>query len=814
MTLEGLLAAGVFVAVPIAGWLATGRRPLVEDRIGRVPIVVAAGIATWSVPILGLLILRIYSPHLIGALGWLLAAGWFAWEGRRLRPRVPRLHPSVVALLVGLALAAWLYAAFPADPSIAGRDMQVYSLHGVYMSHHGRLDVPYPADLADATGVPPGWVGFTGLHSTRPTMSVQFGHLYPAWLAQANAVLGFDGLLRLNVAFALLAALAVFAVARTMVPSHVAALAALVLALNPAQLWTTRNTLTEVMTQLFIWCGFLLMLAAIRRRERMALAWTGAFLGVAAIVRIDALVLLPLLLAGHAVARTLSPSGKEAWRTGRDLYVVAIPLFGLAVAYYAAFTNPYFRDLGAQLRSVGLAALAAGGFYAATWVPAVRRMAGRALTAPPVTWGAATLIVFAVAFAYFVRPTLEPLALIDVPNHRLDGTRSYIEDALPNLGRYLGPPVVWLAIAGWLGAGIAGLRGNHRLVPLAVAVGGYGALYLWNQSIFPDHFWAIRRFVPVIMPAAVVFAGVAGWFVLRRLPRGWRPYAFALAAIGLAVYSWRVGTPYAFVAERAGTFAALERFAGALPADTEYLGIFTGGGVRSVATPLYLAFETQVVPISVTNTGGREEVLRRIAGASPDRPVSVITDLPADAAVLRGRTVASLDHRYQLMRPTNVPVPSVVAEASIAMRALEVTGLDTVGIAFGGRSTWIAAEDGFWGPEVRAGQPVRWTTGQATLTIPIYGGEIVRAVRIELLRGAPGGSTVDVFIDGRLAAAEEVGADGLSATYELAAPRATGEAEIRLVSDSWVLAELDPDSADQRELGVLVGRIELVPDEG
>jgi hypothetical protein len=645
-------------------------------------------------------------------------------------------------------------------------------------------------------------------------MSVQFGHLYPAWLAQANAVLGFNGLLRLNVAFAVLAALAVFAVARTMVPSQVAALAALVLAFNPAQLWTTRNALTEVMTQLFIWCGFVLMLAAIRGRERAALAWAGAFLGVAAMIRIDALVILPLLLAGHAIAHTVSPNGDEAWRTGRPLYAVAIPLFGLAVAYYAAFTNPYFRDLGAQLRAIGFVALVVGAIYAATWVPAVRRMVGRGLTAPPLMWGAATLIVVAVAFAYFVRPTLEPWALIDFPNHRLDGTRSYIEDALPNLGRYLGPPVVWLAIAGWLGAGIAGLRGNHRLVPLAVAVGGYGALYFWNQSIFPDHFWAIRRFVPVIMPAAVVFAGVAGWFVLRRLPGGWRPYALALAVIGLAVYTWRVATPYAFVAERAGTFEALERFAGALPAGAEYLGIFTGGGVRSVATPLYLAFDTQTVPISVTNPGGREEVLRRIEGASPDHPVSVITDLPADATVLRGETLASLDHRYQLMRPTNVPVPSAVAEASIAMRALEVTGIDTVGIAFGRRSNWIAAEDGFWGPEVWTGQPVRWTTGEATLTIPIHGGEIVRAVRIELLRAAPGGSTVDVFIDGRLAATEEVGADGLSATYELAVPRATGNAEIRFVTDPWVLADLDPDSTDDRELGVLVGRIELVPDEG
>jgi hypothetical protein len=815
MGFDNLLALGVFVSVPIVGWLAIGRRPLVADRLGMVPIVITAGMTVWSVPILGLLILRSYSPALLGALGWLIASAWvmrIIWVARHrssLRLWRPKVEASLVVLVAGLAVAGWLYAAFASDTSIAARDMGVYAIHGTYMAEHGRLDIPYSAELGMGRNQPVGWLGFPGVYRTQPTMTVQFGHLYPAWLAQAFGAAGFGGLVRFNAALALVSALAVFAAARTRLPASIATLATLLVAFDAGQVYVARTTLTEILTQLLVWCGFLLLIAPEADHRRSALVWSGVFLGMAAVVRIDSLVLFPLLMIGHAIQRSLDTEGTHRTPTA-PFYAGAIPVIGVALAYYAFFSTPYFNALESQLLSIGAAALIGAVIYTSTWLRWVRGAIRAFVEASPVLWLGSAAVVVLAAFAYFVRPSLEPFALVDYPGHSLDGTRSHIEDAMRNLGAYLGPPVVWLAVAGWLGATIGAIKRHRDLLPLVVAVGGASALYFWNQSIFPDHFWAIRRFVPVIIPAAAISAGIAGWLIMRRLPVDWRRWALALATVALAAQTWRVGTPYFFVHSTSGAFAALERFADAIPDDRPYLGIFTAAGSRSLGAPLDIALGQQILPLAATTADGRSEAVHRLQEASPSDPVSIVTDMTDDTGILEGEVLATIAHDYEFMASTTTPVPSRIGRASLKLLAMEVTSVNTVGVDFGGHSSWIAPDSGFWAQEFRADEPVRWTSHDARLTIPVLGDHPVGRVSVSLAGGAPSGSTLRLFVNGQLVEVAEIAPGKWTTTVDIPGGPTQGDVELRLVSDTFTPSEDIPDSTDQRELGVLVRRIVLL----
>jgi hypothetical protein len=807
-----ILAAGVFVSVPFVGRAAIGgRRPIAGDP-GKVALIVAAGLAVWSVPLLATLIVGAYQPAILGAGGWVVVAVQLVRYRGRPRFAMPRLTRWRIVLLLGLAVAGLVYALAPADPVITGRDMAVYALRGVYIATHGRLDIAYPPDLmADGGALPPGWIGFAGIYSTEPAQTVQFGPLLPAWLAQAYAVGGMGALVRLNAIFAVLAALPMFAIARRWTPTRVAVLATFFLAFNAGQIWVARSTLSEMMSQLLVWCGFVLLIAPRPRGRTRVLAWAGVFIGLSAVVRIDSLVMLPLLVVGHAVAAAIDPARHGA-RAVMPFYAAALPLFAIATVSYATLSAPYFGDLGPQLRLVGVVAVVAGGLFAATLNPPVRRAAASALGSSRVLAPAAGVVLLLAIFAYFVRPALAPFATIDAPGHPLDGSRSHVEDAMRNLGAYVAPPTVWLAVIGWLGASATAVRRNIGWLPVLAVVGGYSGLYFWDQSISPDHFWAIRRFVPIILPATVILAAVTGWLLLRRLPKRIQTAVLALVVVALAAHTWRIDTPMISVPERAGSSAAIEQFSDALPTAPTYLGIFTIDGARSLATPLLLLGNRQVAPLDALSESGRAEILRRISSATVANPVYVVTNLPEDAAALDGVTLSRVHHEYEYMSPTTNPVPSQIGHASFDLLAMEVVGIDTLGTPFGSRPTWLAPDAGFFSPQTVGGDVGRWTDGDASITIPAHGAR-AQHIDIVILAAAPGGTDLSVLVNGAVVFRGQIPPEGWRGTLDVPGAAAEGDVDVSLQSTTFAAAGTDGGSDVGRRQGILLGSLTLRGDD-
>ncbi|MBW3632363.1 MAG: hypothetical protein KY456_04965 [Chloroflexi bacterium] len=806
MTLTQIASTGVFVALPIIGyWVAPAGRLGIAGW-AMAPVTIAAGLAVASVPLLGLVVLGLYRPELIGLGGWLVVALW-AFRTRR-SLRMPRLRPSWTdgVLFIGLLVASGLYLALPADPTITGRDMAVYAALGTFIAEHGRLDVPYPVGVTPGD-LPPGWVGFAGLYDTKPTQTVQFGHLFPAWLAQAFALGGFDALIRLNAVLAPLSALAVHTVARTLLPAPMAAIMTLFLAFNAGQVWVARNTLTEILSQLLIWCAFALLLTP-GGSSTFRLAWSGVFISVACFVRIDVLIVLPLLVLGMTLA-----GATDEERFGVRRYVpflaTAAPGAFMAAAYYAVFSEPYWSSLSVQLRLIGVLTAAAGILYVAVQLPPVRSALGAMVRSLPFLALAVTATASLAIFAYFIRPHLEPFDLLDSPGHRLDGTRSHVEDAMVNLAGYVGPPVVWLGISAWTCLTTIALRRWPAGLPVLLAIGGASALYFWNQSIFPDHFWAIRRFIPIVMPAMVVLGGVGGWFVIRHFPARARVLVVVILVLALVAQAWRAGTPAFFVPERLSTHGTLTSFASDLGTDVPFLGLFSRGGVGPYPLPLYLMFDVPVIALHPVHSAGRAEALRRLRQASPDAPVSVITDFPLDDPFFTSNVIASRRTAFEYMPRTLEPPPAFVAESTLSLTAKSITGVRTVGVRFGASPSWLVEEDGFHEVEASGDRQQRWTDGTAMLRLPIIGGPAM-GVRIDLGSGGPNGGGLIVRVAGKDQHVL-VPAGGWTGVVEFDPPLQEGAfVEIVLTSDTFVPATVLPGSSDTRQLGVLIHGIELM----
>ncbi|GLY14833.1 hypothetical protein LWF15_05145 [Kineosporia rhizophila] len=108
---------------------------------------------------------------------------------------------------------------------------------------------------------------------------------------------------------------------------------------------------------------------------------------------------------------------------------------------------------------------------------------------------------------------------------------------------------------------------------LGPAVVAFGSLVLsvYRPSITPDHPWADRRMVPVVIPALVIAAVVAMAWLSRRALRRWTATALtgvvAVAVVIMLLPPWLATQPVAGQRTEKGQVAAAEKVCAELPAD-------------------------------------------------------------------------------------------------------------------------------------------------------------------------------------------------------------------------------------------------------
>jgi hypothetical protein len=106
-------------------------------------------------------------------------------------------------------------------------------------------------------------------------------------------------------------------------------------------------------------------------------------------------------------------------------------------------------------------------------------------------------------------------------------------------------------------------RGTIATWALATTFAAAGSVYLFDASIAPDQLWAMRRFIPIVIPGFVMFAVV----IVDRLVRRSNPLArLGAVALGVIVVAWPLSATLPVRDERTqpGMLAAINATCSAL----------------------------------------------------------------------------------------------------------------------------------------------------------------------------------------------------------------------------------------------------------
>ncbi|MGZ4664665.1 MAG: hypothetical protein ACXV5Q_06330 [Frankiaceae bacterium] len=469
----------------------------------------------------------------------------------RVRPRGGRTPRSVTVPAVLALLLALLSAGYNAHMSdqhlIVDGDPAVYAVSGQLIAETGGAVIATHAQ--DVFGGESGLIYHgTGFFRTDDGAGSypQFFHLLPVTLAIGSWVGGPGLMLKVNALLGGLALLAVFIFGARLVRPWWALLATSALAVTFPQVFFSRDTFSEIPSQLLCFAGLVLLWDGWRRRRSGAPAFVvgllaGAVFGSSAMARIDAFFYLVPVAAFLVIVVLRSLVGQE--RDGRHERLLAAgvaagvaagALVGYADGHWG--TPAYLAALGNQVTALmvlamviavaGVAAVALRGWL----FPLTRRLRP---WQPALANGAAVLILAVAAYAWFLRPRIEV-------NHHLglssphpgvvsrqlaeglsvDGLRSYDEMTMRWLSWYLGAAALGLGVVGLALLTRRLIRGRDlAALPFVLLVGSVTALYVWRPSIMPVQIWAMRRFLPVVFPGLLLSAAWTAALLVRALRR-------------------------------------------------------------------------------------------------------------------------------------------------------------------------------------------------------------------------------------------------------------------------------------------------------
>ncbi|MCK2221211.1 glycosyltransferase family 39 protein [Actinomadura sp. ATCC 31491] len=547
----------------------------------------ALAVAGWLLAGLPLLLLGRYAPLPALLLG-LPAAALLCWAGTRRGPAVEAAWWQVAAV-AGVAVASGVFNAVLHSEQLAvRRDPATYAQYTAWIARHGALPIGVrpeafggadPALLFDSVGFYPAGAG-----AVTPQFMPGAPMLFAVgdWLGAPFAVPAVLGAL---------AVLTVAGVTARLAGARWAVVAAVAFAVSLPVLYTSRTTFSEIPSLVLLFGGLALAHDALERPGWGRGLLAGLVFGLSVLVRIDGLRdVLPVLgYAGLLIAARRRDRARGARGTAGSL---GPPLLaglaagagtGLLAAYLLA--RSYLDYLSGSVRPL---LLICGAVLVATAAGTAAAPLLARLRPPrwlPATGAGLVVLVMAALYArpWFQTVTRVPVTADDRRTYEMietiqranrlpvDGTRLYFENSLHWVAWYVGLPVIVLAT---LAAALLVRRLLRDgtpfawLLPLAV-IGWTTVTTLVRPEITPDHPWAARRLVPVVIPGLVVLAA----YGLERLRArtGGRRWVSALAVLAVLVPPAVTSIGTAFTPVERGEAAAVAAMCAKLPANASVL---------------------------------------------------------------------------------------------------------------------------------------------------------------------------------------------------------------------------------------------------
>jgi hypothetical protein len=461
--------------------------------------------AAWSLAVAFVLaLLHVYtSQRLLAANAVLTALIAVIWRHRlRYDAPAPPTRWALVPLAIGLG-ALWLYQP-PSEYVIGGKDPGVYVNAGVQIAQGGSLvfhdstaaGLPvamrplFFPQYMDQPYYSPRFMGFFLLDADAGTVVDQFPHLYPVAIAIGYGTNGLLGVREVSLFAAVAGVLALYFLAARLGGLIAGAAAAALMAINIIEVWYARYPNSEMLTQALGVAALLAVARAHIDEDPFFAPVAAVLLGLLPFARFDAILIAGLAATGPV----LQWIGGDRLRW-RFFVPLALLLAGFA-AYFLTILAPYaalpriWFDVHRTEIVVGLPSLVLA-LFGTRWVLA-RQPSRRVLLywTPRVLLGAALAMA---GYAWFLRQPGGALAAHDAFAFRA-------------FGWYVDPRALVLAA---IGLSIV-MTTRFWLDPSTFIVFiGISAFVFNRLRIVPEHFWAARRFVPVILPGvclAIAFA--------------------------------------------------------------------------------------------------------------------------------------------------------------------------------------------------------------------------------------------------------------------------------------------------------------------
>lgn len=478
----------------------------------------------------------------------LCAVGWL-WARKRLTEWTIRDAKPDWLFLTILALAVLLFAR-PAEYVIGNSDAGTYINTGASIAQTGALAIhdAQVAQLAPDLARTFYWQltnpymlytqvrqpGFFIADQSQGLVLPQFLHLYPAWLAIWDALLGVQPGLFATPIIGVLGSVAFYLLVNELFGKNVARLAFFLLVVCVPQFWFARYPVAEALTQFLMLTGMFALLKMTRLRSAGFGILAGVAFGELFLVRSDSVLFIaPLVLYG-LVLLFFRRWQREHWAFFGVLGIVFthaflhILVFAPNYLYYqlthalklnsidkifrfdfpsaeAVFTRPEYALALLALLAVGLLVLFGADrifqMLRTRWGETVSR---RFLYAEPyLRIGGAALPVLLVAAFYFVLARPETLyAYVG----GITPTRS--EANLIKLGWYLSPIGVLLAT---LGAVIIVIRRDlsTRTLFFYGTAAMFSFFYLDELYSNPHYIYTVRHYIPLVIPLFILCAARA-----------------------------------------------------------------------------------------------------------------------------------------------------------------------------------------------------------------------------------------------------------------------------------------------------------------
>ncbi len=863
---NALITAAIFLLPGYAGWLAFGES--LRRRVTAVTtlfLILLGSLVTVSW--LGILLAEtgLFSlPLLLGVVigGSLIVGTWAIRNGRSPNPfRRTRFQPVSLLALPILALAVWL-SPQPFEYINGGRDHGLYVNTGIHIAQTGGILI-HDADL---TAVPPASRPLLTNPETSVTPKIVPGpwsqgqrlpgltirsladgiiaphafHLYPVWIAIFYAIGSLGWALYATVALGLLGALSLYAAAARLFGQPVGLLAFFLLIISLAQVWYTQSPSAEILLQPLFWGGLLAFSLLLATGDRYTAVLAGLSFGLMHFTKLDT-IFIPLILLLFFLYRWFRGRCQPGFKTFIITYSLvalhaALHAFFIAAIYFLdqmtrvllpdflaqivvnaanGYPNPadILRRLAAQNAGFIVAGLVGLGFLlwtARRFRTAVGRQLARAERRAHIGLGLIAAGLGAAMIGVYLIQSFHPVAQLANPWQFLTFSGWY----LTPLGLLLG--VVGLAQVG------AGRRQNRPSLNFAwlMLAGNVLPLFLLGAGTFPDQFWAIRRFVPIVLPAFILFAATVLWNLVPRRRAQWAGALLPLGLAGAIVMGQGLNLrPFLRFTDYKGLTTQVAQLAASFPPDAVLL-FERSDPANRVTAPLWLIFNWTVFSLEPEaiedpallpavekwTADGRSIFWLGTNGATPPEQAGLslsYESVQTLAVPLAEGPVGRL--------PQSVGLYLATFDVHRVTLATAVHPTVTT-IAVGRGENGLAAE-GLYPPHQLPGlTPRRWTSGQVTLNLPTSG----QLAQISLMmgNGRPGGvprAEAAVYLNDTLLGTARVA--GVNDVFDFAIPPelvSSGEtAVLRLEMEPWVAAQTGS-GRDQRTLGVLLDWVKLI----